>query len=296
MNEEEILEKINQLKSRIKEIVQEIQSLKKQLEQASIPLEDFKSKKESLEQELRDILQQIAQVKESSDVKQEVEIKPESQITEEPQIEVSAGEIKDKIKEDTSQIIYKEILAAQEAKDLMYYFQTEFIDSITNANVYLSITVDDHFIIGIDFTNYPEKPKLKIPSKIIELFKEEEIEENKFKEKIPSYSNWDSENPKHIYELITEIEIVLINKYQADIETIEKKSVEYVEKTKKRIKELLQKAKKEINKKNLQKAIDIYYGIVDLSYDINDLQGVKKYTSKLNYLLKKQAKQDDDED
>lgn len=296
MNEEEILEKINQLKSRIKEIVQEIQSLKKQLEQASIPLEDFKSKKESLEQELRDILQQIAQVKESSDVKQEVEIKPESQITEEPQIEVSAGEIKDKIKEDTSQIIYKEILAAQEAKDLMYYFQTEFIDSITNANVYLSITVDDHFIIGIDFTNYPEKPKLKIPSKIIELFKEEEIEENKFKEKIPSYSNWDSENPKHIYELITEIEIVLINKYQADIETIEKKSVEYVEKTKKRIEELLQKAQEEINKKNLQKAIDIYYGIVDLSYDINDLQGVKKYTSKLNYLLKKQAKQDDDED
>ena len=296
LSEEEILKNIQQLKSRVKEIVITIQNLKKQLEQGAIPLDEFKSNKLTLENELGEILQQIAEVKErtiikprervvkeSAPVKEappiEKEEPPEIEIIEEaPPIEKEVVEVK----EETSQLIDKEVQFASEAKDLMYYFQTEFIDSITNALVYLSITLDEHFIIGIDFTDYPEKPKLNIPAKIIQLF---DGDINKFWEKAISYSNWNSANPIRVYELIIEIESILINIFQADVLTIEKKSVEHIQKSKKVIQDLLKEAQEELDKKNFQNAINKYSRIIDISYDISDDEGVKIYTDRLNEIL-----------
>lgn len=282
MSEEEILAKINKLKVRVTEIVQAIQQLKKQLEQAAIPLGEFKSKKTILEQELREILKQIAHVKQRTEIIPHERVEEPIEVSEVPLIEEVSVEKKKK----TSQLIDKEILFAQEAKDLMYYFQTEFIDSVTNAKVYLSITVDEHFIIGIDYSNYPQKPKLDIPPEILKLFDDDE---NEFYENIPSNLNWDAENPKKIYELITEVETVLINKFQADIKTIEKKSVEHIENTRKIVEDLIKEAQEEVGKKDLQKAINLYYGIIELTYDINDYEGVEKHTNKLNELLKKRG-------
>ena len=282
MSEEEILAKINKLKIRVTEIVQAIQQLKKQLEQAAIPLDEFKSRKTILEQELREILKQIAQVKQRTDIIPHERVEEPIDVSEVPLIE----EVSVEKKKETSQLIDKEILFAQEAKDLMYYFQAEFIDSVTNAKVYLSITVDEHFIIGIDYSNYPQKPKLDIPPEILKLFDDDE---NEFYENIPSNLNWDAENPKKIYELITEVETVLINKFQADIKTIEKKSVEHIENTKRIMEDLIKEAQEEVEKKDLQKAINLYYGIIELAYDINDYEGVEKHTNKLNELLKKRG-------
>ncbi len=296
LSEEEILKNIQQLKSRVKEIVITIQNLKKQLEQGAIPLDEFKSNKLTLENELREILQQIAEVKEKTiikprervvkepaPVKEAPPIKkeepPEIEIIEEaPPVEKEVVEVK----EETVQLIDKEVLIAREAKDLMYYFQTEFIDSITNALVYLSITLDEHFIIGLDFTDYPEKPKLNIPLDIIKLF---DGDIDKFWEKAITYSNWDSNNPKRIYELIIEIESILIEIFHADVKTIEKKSVDHIQKSKKLIQDLLKEAQEELDKKNFQKAINKYSRIIDVCYDINDNEGVKIYTDRLNEIL-----------
>ena len=284
LSEEEILKNIQQLKLRVKEIVITIQNLKKQLEQGAIHLDEFKSNKITLENELREILQQIAQVKEKTIIKPRV--KEPAPVKEAPPIEKEEAPPIEKevveVKEETSQLIDKEVQFASEAKDLMYYFQTEFIDSITNALVYLSITLDEHFIIGIDFTAYPEKPKLNIPAKIIQLF---DGDINKFWEKAISYSNWNSDTPKRIYELIIEIESILISIFQADVKTIEKKSVEYIQKSKKSIQDLLKEAQDELDKRNFQNAINKYSRIIDISYDINDDEGVKIYTDRLNEIL-----------
>ncbi len=285
LSEEEILKNIQQLKLRVKEIVLTIQNLKKQLEQGAIPLDEFKSNKITLENELREILQQIAQVKEKTIIKPREIVKEPAPVKEAPEIVKEAPQIEKEVvevKEETSQLIDKEVLIASEAKDLMYYFQTEFIDSITNALVYLSITLDEHFIIGIDFTDYPEKPKLNIPLEIIKLF---DGDINKFWEKTISYSNWNSDNPKRIYELIIEIESILIEIFHADVKTIEKKSVEHIQKSKKLIQDLLKEAQEELDKKNFQNAINKYSRIIDISYDINDNEGVKIYTDRLNEIL-----------
>ena len=295
MSEEEILKNIQQLKLRVKEIVITIQNLKKQLEQGAIHLDEFKSNKITLENELKDILQQIAQVKEKTIIKpREIVVKEPAPVKETPPIVKKEAPPIEKeeappiekevveVKEETSQLIDKEVQFASEAKDLMYYFQTEFIDSITNALVYLSITLDEHFIIGIDFTAYPEKPKLNIPAKIIQLF---DGDINKFWEKAISYSNWNSDTPKRIYELIIEIESILISIFQADVITIEKKSVEYIQKSKKSIQDLLKEAQDELDKRNFQNAINKYSRIIDISYDINDDEGVKIYTDRLNEIL-----------
>ncbi|TFG19419.1 MAG: hypothetical protein EU529_16335 [Promethearchaeota archaeon] len=296
MSEEEILKNIQQLKSRVKEIVITIQNLKKQLEQGAIPLDEFKSNKLTLENELREILQQIAEVKEKTIIKprervvkepapvkktppiKKEEPPPIEIIKEAPPVEKEVIEVK----EETSQLIDKEVLIASEAKDLMYYFQTEFIDSITNALVYLSITLDEHFIIGLDFEAYPEKPKLNIPLEIIKLF---EGDIDKFWEKTISYSNWDSANPKRIYELIIEIESILIEIFHADVKTIEKQSVERIQKSKKLIQDLLKEAQDELDKKNFQKAINKYSRIIDICFFIGDNEGVKIYTDRLNEIL-----------
>lgn len=296
LSEEEILKNIQQLKLRVKEIVTTIQNLKKQLEQGAIPLDEFKSSKITLENELREILQQIAEVKEKTI------IKPRERVVKEPAPVKKAPPIKKEepppieiieeappvekevveVKEETVQLIDKEVLIASEAKDLMYYFQTEFIDAITNALVYLSITLDEHFIIGIDFEAYPEKPKLNIPAKIIQLF---DGDINKFWGKAISYSNWNSANPKRVYELIIEIESILIEVFHADVRTIEKKSVEHIQKSKKLIQDLLKEAQDELDKKNFQDAINNYSRIIEISYDINDNEGVKIYTDRLNEIL-----------
>ena len=141
LENKEILEKIGKLKERVKEIVQNIQTLKGQLETAQIPLKDFKEKKSVLENELRGILQQITKTKETHQIAPTIHGKPLP-------------------KDDSpeSRQINQEVLFAKEAEDLMYYFSTEFEDMrITKARVYLSITVDATFIIGIDYEKYPDE-------------------------------------------------------------------------------------------------------------------------------------------
>lgn len=266
MNNKEILEKIGNLKGRVKEIVQEIQNLKKQLETAQIPLKDFKERKSVLENELRGILQQITKTKETHQIAPTIRGKTLPKDGDTPE----------------SMMIDKEVLIAKEAEELMYYFSTEFEGSLTHANIYLAITVEANFVIGIEFENYPEKPKLSIPIRILELFN---LDDELFFQKIPSFINWDSDNPKRIFELITEIETVLINMYSADLDSITKKSIEYSEKMKK-LTQLVNDANNMLTYKEYDKAIEITHSVIQLAKDMDNNDLVQKYTKTLNEIVR----------
>ncbi|MHA1147774.1 MAG: hypothetical protein ACTSR8_05975 [Promethearchaeota archaeon] len=299
MNDEEILGKINRLKSRVKEIVQSIQELKKTLERGEISLEDFKINKNALEEELRGILQKISQIKETSQIQQTLKPKEETQL-EIPKISHQLRQTEIKHEEErppeikvipkqiiTSDIIDKEIQVAREANELMYFFQISFVDSITVADVYLSITLEDHFIFRIDYTNFPSKPTIKIPPTILKLY---DNDENKFFDELTTYKYWDPNNPRKIYELVTDIETVLINLFGADLETILEESKKFSEQAKS-IEEMVELTETAIINKNYEKATELLYAIIDQAYNLEDYASAKKYTKRLNEVLKKGYKE-----
>jgi len=265
-NNKEILEQIGKLKERVKVIVQGIQSLKSQLERAEIPLKDFKEKKSELENELRGILQQITKTKETHQIAPSIRGKTLPKDDDSPE----------------SRMINKEVLFAKEAEELMYYFSTEFEGALTHANIYLAITVEATFVIGVDFENYPERPKLSIPLKILELHNHDE---GLFFQKIPSYINWDLDNPKRIYELITEVETVLVNMYSADLDSVTKKSIEYSEKMKK-LTQLVNDANNMLTYKEYDKAIEITNSVIQLAKEMGNNDLVQKYTNTLNEIIR----------
>ena len=100
-------------------------------------------------------------------------------------------------------------LLADEAQQLMNEFQVEIVDdAISRMRIYLSITLEKHYVMGIDFSNYPMSPPL--------ITVQEEV-----KRVIGDPSsfdlirNWDPKKPPHIIDLIRIIESKLydINKY-----------------------------------------------------------------------------------
>lgn len=291
---EEIIQKINQLKEKVSKIVKEIQFLKRNLETSQISLEDFKAKKDPLQEELRGILQQIAQFKKQAQIQvvptaREVPQAPQvpliPQVPQTPHIpqEPQPPPIPQEEISKTDQVIQHETQIAEEAEQIMYYFQAEFEDSITKASIYLSITLQHHFLVGVDFTDYPKRPNLSIPPAVIQLFNNNF---NEFLSAIPSYLNWDSNNPKRIYELIWEIETVLINKFQADVKTVEAKSEVYIEKAQELLERLISETKDKLKMKNVPAVVELYQRIIEVAYDIKEEKTARIYEQKLDKVLK----------
>ncbi|MFX1279848.1 MAG: hypothetical protein ACFFA3_10560 [Promethearchaeota archaeon] len=72
----------------------------------------------------------------------------------------------------------------------------------TNAaeiNVYITITLTKTFVISIDFTNFPKKPKISLPEEVKTILKDPDSA-------LMSLSSWDSKKPTHIIEIIRELE------------------------------------------------------------------------------------------
>jgi hypothetical protein len=147
MSDQEILSKINYLKGMVNEIVKKIQKLKVELTKSAISLEDFRSQRESLEKDLREMLRKIASLKEN--IKLTLKVREVPKIEPEPQPQPQAN-----IKEEP-------VFAVPE--DFMYYFSTEFEDFLNKANIYLSGSIGDRFIeIGfIEFFFPPTTEKNK---------------------------------------------------------------------------------------------------------------------------------------
>ncbi|NVM01520.1 MAG: hypothetical protein HWN67_04260 [Candidatus Helarchaeota archaeon] len=127
-SEESATESITELKQKVKAIIGEVNALKADLQKGTIPLEKFRKKKDILENILRGILDKISQYKDKGT----------------PEQKIDAG-------------------IAEQANKLMYEFQTDFLEIISRAKVFISASLDDHFVFDIDFSNYPGRPKLIDP-------------------------------------------------------------------------------------------------------------------------------------
>lgn len=66
-------------------------------------------------------------------------------------------------------------------------------------NVYITITLTKTFIISIDFTNYPEKPKISLPDEVKNILKDPNAS-------LVTLRNWNSKKPFHIIDVLRELE------------------------------------------------------------------------------------------
>jgi hypothetical protein len=103
----------------------------------------------------------------------------------------------------------QDALLADEAEQLMNEFQTELVDgSISRMRIYLSITIEKHYVLGIDFSNYPSKaPLVTLQEDVKKITGDPST--------LETMKNWDPQKPPHIIDVIREIEGKLydVNKY-----------------------------------------------------------------------------------
>ena len=230
---------ITALKQQVKVVIGKVNALKSQLENREVTLEVFKKEKETLENQLRAILEKISQFKESG------------------------------VKETR-----KDAFIAEEAKRLMYEFQTEFSDYVSKPKVYISASLDDHFVFDVDFENYPEKPTLSSPPMLQKLF------EVPIDTKFPILKDWSPQNPPHIVEIFYEVERMLLNIFKSE-------DIEETNLNQQRIQKILQRrkflesAEYELEMKNTQNAIDLIQKVVELSYELEDFERAKKYAERI---------------
>ncbi|MFX0140317.1 MAG: hypothetical protein ACFFDN_42145 [Candidatus Hodarchaeota archaeon] len=236
-SEESATESITELKQKVKAIIGEVNDLKADLQKGTITLEKFREKKDILENILRGILEKISQYKEKGT----------------PEQKIDAG-------------------IAEQANKLMYEFQTDFLEIISRAKVYISASLDDHFVFDIDFSNYPGKPKLIDPEII-----RKKISILPLETKIPCLTNWDPQNPSNIVEIFYDVERILLNIIQGE-------DTEGLDLNEDQIKKIQERqklkifAELEIESKNIEKAIEIYKKIVQISHELEDHENVRKYS------------------
>jgi len=103
----------------------------------------------------------------------------------------------------------RDALLAEEAQLLMNEYQTEIVDgAISRMRLYLSITMEKHYVLGIDFSNFPESPPLiTLQQAVKDVVGEPGA--------LEIMKNWDPKTPSHITDIIREIEGKLYeaNKY-----------------------------------------------------------------------------------
>ncbi|MFX0166495.1 MAG: hypothetical protein ACFFAG_07585 [Promethearchaeota archaeon] len=66
-------------------------------------------------------------------------------------------------------------------------------------NVYITITLTKTFIVAIDFTNFPQKPKISLTDEVIDIIKDPNTS-------LTTLSTWNSKKPPHIVDVIRELE------------------------------------------------------------------------------------------
>lgn len=95
-----------------------------------------------------------------------------------------------------------------------YYAYDQRGASIADINIYLTVTITKTFIIGINFSNYPNKPEIDFPNEIVNIIG------NPFNI-LESLVNWNPSHPPHITDIFQELESKLY--FIQDIELQAKK-------------------------------------------------------------------------
>ncbi|MHA1379441.1 MAG: ubiquitin-conjugating enzyme E2 [Candidatus Helarchaeota archaeon] len=146
---------------------------------------------------------------------------------EEKDEEIELEVVKDKEKEESaepptpsgetsvSQVISspdKDAILAEEMTMLMNEFQTEIVEGvISRVRVYLTISEELNFIIGIDYSNYPGKPLLTVQDELKAIVDPDDLK---------TIENW--KEGMHVVEIFRELEQKLygINKIKQQIRLI----------------------------------------------------------------------------
>lgn len=109
----------------------------------------------------------------------------------------------------TPQLLKNEMIS-QEIKELCAEFTCETVkDENSNVNVFLSRNLDQHYIININFKNYPEKPKINFPKELKKIL-------GKPEEALLTVANWNPKSPPKIVEIMRELETYLIQSTTID--------------------------------------------------------------------------------
>jgi len=92
-----------------------------------------------------------------------------------------------------------------EAQLVMGEYSAEFVEGmISHLKLYLSLSIQHHFEIYVNFEKYPKEPQILVSEGLkSELGKPIE-------EMLTVYKNWDTKIPPHIIEIVREIEKILI--------------------------------------------------------------------------------------
>ncbi|MGV9199239.1 MAG: hypothetical protein ACOC4M_10505, partial [Promethearchaeia archaeon] len=93
----------------------------------------------------------------------------------------------------------------EESQMVKNEYVAEFVEGMVfHLKIFLSISLTHHYTIFVEFSNYPEKPKLEVSELL-----QEELDKD-LNELLYIYRNWDSKVPPHIIEIVREIEAVLM--------------------------------------------------------------------------------------
>jgi hypothetical protein len=134
----------------------------------------------------------------------------------EEELEIVEEEESNEASGDSSMENYElDALLATQTQQLMGEFQVELVDNvISRIKVYLDISLTEHYVIGIDFSAYPqEKPLLTVQEAVKEAIGDPNLILNTLKD-------WNQGNPPSIVEIVRELETILYEdsmyKAQAD--------------------------------------------------------------------------------
>ncbi len=104
----------------------------------------------------------------------------------------------------------KNEIILEEFESVCAEFTCEMIkEETSNINVFLSRSLEEHYVININFKDYPEKPKMKFPRGLKKIL-------GKPEEALLTLANWNSENPPHIVEMLRELESYLLKTIPTD--------------------------------------------------------------------------------
>lgn len=116
-------------------------------------------------------------------------------------------------KEEQFESTDADIQIATEAALIQQEYAMDYINnSVGIVEVYLTITVEQTFIIQINFLNYPQRPELILNEGLASMFGD-------INEKLKILKNWKEKSPSHIVEIIRELESKLWFLSEVEIET-----------------------------------------------------------------------------
>ncbi|MHA1799391.1 MAG: hypothetical protein ACTSVY_13170 [Candidatus Helarchaeota archaeon] len=128
--------------------------------------------------------------------KDESQDKPETPVEPTPQPAEDSAQI-DTSYQDTDSLL------ANELTFLMNEFQVEMVEGvISRVRIYISVSVELNFIIGIDYSLYPKKPLLTIQDELKQILDPETLD---------SMKNWKENGSSHVVDIVRELEAKLVS-------------------------------------------------------------------------------------